>query len=210
MFIGFNSPQTEGEKALKKLLQGNEHYVKEKLEHPHQTIEWMKNLTEEQHPFAIIIGCSDSRVPPEIIFDQGIGDLFIVRLAGNVVDDQVLGSIEYAVDHLDVPLIMVVGHEKCGAIEAAVNGKETPGHIDSLIKLLRPAVEQAKGLPGDMVENVARLNVKLTVDALSKSNPILAEKLKEDKLLIVGSYYHLDTGIIEILSIKGNQERKAG
>lgn len=190
--------QMDGEQALEKLLAGNQRYIQEKLQHPNQVIERMKALTTGQQPFAIIVGCSDSRVPPEIIFDQGLGDLFITRLAGNVVDEAALGSIEYAVAHLNVPLIVVLGHEKCGAVAAAVEGGEAPGNLSTLMKLLKPAVEKVKDLPGNMVENAAKANVQLTVEALKVSNSILAERVQQGKLQVEGAYYRLDTGVVEI------------
>src|SRR5438309_6180470 len=131
-------------------------------------------LTKNQHPFATIVSCSDSRVPPEIVFDQGLGDLFVVRVAGNVIDDHSLGSVEYSVDHLAVRLIVVLGHQRCGAVKAA---KETlaakttaPGHIESLVKAIRPAVEAT--INGDL-ETTIEANVKNVVRALRSSTPIL-------------------------------------
>src|SRR5213595_1302178 len=154
-------------------------------------------LTKSQHPFAIIVSCSDSRVPPEIVFDQGLGDLFVLRVAGNVIDDDSLGSIEYAVDHLAVRLIVVLGHQRCGAVKAAketiaANGK-APGHIESLVTAIRPAVEAT--VKGDL-EATVRANVKNVVQALRSSVPVLKAKVDSGELKVVGAYYSLDTGSV--------------
>ncbi len=157
------TPAINGDEALKKLIGGNKFYVAGKSRHPHQTIERRTELAKGQNPFAVILGCSDSRVPPEILFDQGLGDLFVVRVAGNVVDNAVQGSIEYAVEELGVPLIMVLGHERCGAVKAAVDvvekGGELPGQIETIIDKIKPAVEKVKGKPGDLLENAINENV---------------------------------------------------
>ena len=151
-------------------------------------------LAGGQNPHAVILGCADSRVPPEIIFDQGLGDLFTVRVAGNVAGVNELASIEYAVEHLHTPLLVVMGHQKCGAVSAAVEGGEASGHLPELIKAIQPAVEKAKGMPGDVIENAVRSNVEMVVQQLSTSQPVLAPLVNEDKLRIVGAVYSLDTG----------------
>jgi len=140
--------------------------------------------------------CSDSRVPPEIIFDQGLGDLFVVRSAGQVLGDAALGSIEYAVEHLGSKLIMVLGHERCGAVTAATKEGDAPGHIDSLVRAIKPAVERAKDEQGDLVANSINMNVKLQVQALKKTDPIISEHVKNKGLKIVGASYDLDTGSV--------------
>jgi len=150
-------------------------------------------------PFAIIVGCSDSRVPPEIIFDQGLGDLFVVRLPGHFLIDEVLGSIEYAVEHLGTRLIVVLGHERCGAVEAVVKGAEASGHIGSLVKAIKPAVDRAKSQPGDLLENAIWENVAMTVDQLQSSS-LLQNPAKNGALKIVGAYYHLEDGSVTIFT----------
>src|SRR6266545_3286958 len=140
-----DQPSVAPAEAISKLKEGNGRYANGNLQHPGQTTERRAELAKGQHPFAIIVDCSDSRVPPEIVFDQGLGDLFIYRVAGNVIDDHGLGSIEYAVDHLGVRLIVVLGHQRCGAVDAAretiaAKGK-APGHIQSLVTAIKPAVE---------------------------------------------------------------------
>jgi len=160
-------------------------------------------LTKSQHPFAIIVSCSDSRVPPEIVFDQGLGDLFVLRVAGNVIDDHSLGSIEYAVDHLAVRLIVVLGHQRCGAVKAA---KETiaakgkaPAHIQSLVTAIKPAVEAT--VHGDL-EATVEANVKNVTQALRSSPPILKPKVDSGEVRVIGAYYNLDTGAVSFLDEK--------
>jgi carbonic anhydrase len=160
-------------------------------------------LTKSQHPFATIVSCSDSRVPPEIVFDQGLGDLFVLRVAGNVIDDHSLGSIEYAVDHLAVRLIIVLGHQRCGAVKAAretIAAKGTaPGHIQSLVTAIQPAVETTA--KGDL-EATIKANVDHVVQALRSSTPILKAKVDSGELRVVGAYYSLDTGSVAFLDEK--------
>ena len=160
-------------------------------------------LANTQHPFAAIVSCSDSRVPPEIVFDQGLGDLFIVRVAGNVINDQGLGSIEYAVDHLGTRLILVLGHQRCGAVDAAkqtiaAKGK-APGHIQSLVTAIKPAVEATAK---DDLETTIKANVKNVVQALRSSTPILKAEVDSGKIQVVGGCNSLDTGAVTFLDEK--------
>jgi carbonic anhydrase len=145
-------------------------------------------------------------VDPVLLFDQGLGDLFVMRLAGNVVDDMALGTIEYGVEHLHVPLVMVLGHQKCGAVEATVEavekGSEVPGHIGSLVDAIKPAVEQVRGQPGDVVDNSIRANVALVVEQIKSAQPILAEMVERGELLVVGGYYDLTGGVVEVIQAK--------
>jgi len=187
------------ERFVQRLLEGNKRFADGKPSHPNQTFERREHAAKGQHPFAVVVSCSDSRVPPEIIFDQGIGDLFVVRVAGNILDDAGLGSIEYAAEHLHVSLIMVLGHERCGAVEAAVKGGEAPGHIKSLVGAIQPAVEKARGEHGDLAENAMRTNVKMVVDHLKASKPILEHLVHNGTLTVVGARYDLDDGQVSII-----------
>ena len=187
-----------GDKALQKLMDGNNRYVSAQTAHPNQTPARRSEVIEGQHPFAVIVGCSDSRVPPEIIFDQGLGDLFVIRLAGHVLNDAALGSIEYAVEHLGTRLIMVLGHDNCGAVTAAVKGGDIPGHIGSIVKAIAPAVKKAKNQPGDLLENAIRENVAMVVEQLKYSAPLLKELVENGALKIVGAHYHLDDGKVSV------------
>ena len=192
-------PAVSAGSALQRLLDGNARYMSAGPSHPNQTTARRTEITGGQHPFAIIVGCSDSRVPPEIIFDQGLGDLFVVRLAGHVLSDEALGSIEYALEHLGTRLIMVLGHDNCGAVTAAVKGGDIPGHIGSIVKAIAPAVKKAKNQPGDLLENAIRENVAMVVDQLRSSSPLLAHLVKDGILKIIGAYYRLDDGKVTLV-----------
>ena len=198
-----DQPMISPTEAISKLKEGNGRYTSGSLQHPGQTAERRTELANTQHPFATIISCSDSRVPPEIVFDQGLGDLFIVRVAGNVINDEGLGSVEYSVDHLGTRLILVLGHQSCGAVKAA---KETiaakgkaPGHIQSLVTAIKPAVEATAK---DDLETTTKANVKNVVQALRSSTPILKAEVDSGKIQVVGGYYSLDTGAVTFLDDK--------
>ena len=189
------------ELALQQLMEGNLRYAEGNASHPHQSLERRAELISGQQPFAVILGCSDSRIPPELIFDQGLGDVFVIRTAGEVVDNASLASIEYAVDHLGVPLVMVLGHDSCGAVTAAVQGGEAEGHLGSLMDFIRPAVEQAReaGEGSDLLNGSIDNNVFNIVEALKSSQPVLSEKVEAGELMILGARYRLDSGLVEIL-----------
>lgn len=185
------------DQALAQLMAGNERYVAGQAKHPHQDAARRAEVSGGQNPFAIILGCSDSRVPPEVLFDQGIGDLFIIRVAGNIVDEVVLGSIEYAAEHLHTPLAVVLGHSKCGAVSATVAGGELEGHLPSLAKTIQPAVDRAKTQSGDLITNSIRENALMMADQLRSSEPILAELVHAGKLKVIALHYDLDSGKVE-------------
>ena len=198
-----DQPSVAPVEAISKLKEGNGRYTSGNVQHPGQTAERRTELAKTQHPFAAIVSCSDSRVPPEIVFDQGIGDLFIVRVAGNVINDEGLGSIEYTVDHLGTRLILVLGHQRCGAVDAAretiaAKGK-APGHIQSLVTAIKPAVEATAK---DDLETTIKSNVKNVVQALRSSTPILKAEVDSGKIQVIGGYYSLDTGAVTFLDEK--------
>ena len=186
--------------ALQLLLDGNQRFVAGKPEHPNQTPERRAEVAKGQHPFAAVLACSDSRTPPEVIFDRGLGDIFTVRVAGNVADKVVIESLDYSVKHLGVRVVMVLGHRRCGAVIAAVEGHEGTADQDvgPMLSELRPAVAASKGMPGDPVENAVRENVILVMKNLATSEE-LAAMVKSGDLKIVGGIYDLDTGKIEML-----------
>jgi carbonic anhydrase len=186
------------DQALQRLIEGNARYIAGKPMHPDQTTERRTELAKGQFPFAIVLTCADSRVAPELFLDQGLGDLFVIRNAGNILDDHVIGSMEYAIEHLHVPLVLVVGHEKCGAVSAAVAGGEAPGHIRSVVEAIEPAVEQVKNLPGDKVDNAVRANAQRAAEILTHVEPIIKEAVSNTKLLVVAARYDLATGSLEI------------
>lgn len=185
--------------TLQALLAGNNRFTSGAAIKPNQDQKRREEIAAGQHPIAIIVTCSDSRLCPEIIFDQGLGDLFVVRTAGEVLDDAGLGSIEYAADHLHVPLLVVLGHQNCGAVKAACDGNNLPGHLNSLTSFIRPAVEQAKKQEGDLLDNAIKENIKNIVSQLKNSEPILAHLVKENKLEIIGAYYSLNSGAVSLI-----------
>lgn len=191
--------------VLRELQAGNGHHVTKRYQHPHQTAARQRELTATQHPHAIVLSCADSRVAPEIILDQGLGDLFDVRVAGNVASDTELASIEYAALHLHTPLLVVMGHQKCGAVTAAAESGEAEGHLPSLLALIRPAVERAKAQPGDLIDNAVRINVENVVRQVRGSTPILAGLVERGALTVVGAVYSLDTG--KVAWLPGNQPK---
>jgi len=160
-------------------MEGNYRFITGKSIRPNQSKDRVKELTKGQKPFAVIVGCSDSRVPHEIIFDQGIGDLFIVRTAGQVSTYASWGSIEFAVEVLGSRLILILGHTKCGAVAAACNLPEVPGHIVTLINAIKPAADVAKSLPGDLVDNAVKVNVAKQVKQLKELGPVMTRKLRK-------------------------------
>lgn len=183
--------------ALNKLIAGNIRAMEEKVEHPNYFQESkMQALAEKQEPFAVIVACSDSRVSPEILFDQGIGDLFVVRVAGNVVGDIELESIHYAVTQLKTSIILVMGHENCGAVSAVLN--KTDQTIPEIAALIRPAIEISKKEQGNPLQNAVEANVKLVVGQL-KAKDFIKELVEKKELDVVGSYYYLQNGSVRLL-----------
>ncbi|MFH1454048.1 MAG: carbonic anhydrase [Armatimonadota bacterium] len=188
-----------GVQVLKKLLEGNNRFISGKTIHPNQTPKHRLKLAKAQHPVAVIVCCSDSRVCPEIIFDMGLGDLFEIRLAGNIVGDVSIGSIEYAVKYLNVGLILVLGHKGCGAVNAAMQKAKMPGHIGSLTEAIKPALKKAQKKQGDLFDNTVKSNVELFVDKLKKSKPILSKAVNARKLKIAGAVYDWHTGLVTLI-----------
>ena len=190
---------TIGEKALAQLIEGNRRFADSKPERPRQTTARREEIASGQKPFAVVIGCSDSRVPPEILFDCGLGDLFVIRVAGNIVDKIVMGSVEYAVEHVGVRLVVVLGHSHCGAVTATVEGGEALGSIGALAEIIQPAVAAVDANDDAVVDKAAMINVRLMVGQLHDSDPILKKYMGEDHLKIVGAFYDLKSGRVEII-----------
>jgi len=190
------------EQSLKRLKEGNERYVsgdmKDRDFKPERAA-----LVRGQNPFASVLSCADSRVAPEYAFDTGRGDLFVVRVAGNFVSKEGLASLEYGVLALHSPLIVVLGHDSCGAVNSTINAvtknARFPGHISEIIDAIKPAVRAAEGDAGDLLENSTRENVLRNVERLKDSTPILREAIAEGRLKVVGAIYHLDSGRVEFL-----------
>ncbi|MEQ9617872.1 MAG: carbonic anhydrase [Deltaproteobacteria bacterium] len=197
-----------GDESLKKLMEGNKRFVNATKEgYTRRTPERREITAQGQNPFAVILACADSRVAPEILFDQGIGDLFVVRVAGNIVNPQnygIKGSIEFGVKALGANLIMVLGHSACGAVAGAIQALESgtsfPGSIENIVKTIEPAVKKVKGEPGDLLENSIVSNVKFGVRKLNNSEPVIAPMVKEGKVKIVGGNYDLKTGEVTIVT----------
>ena len=188
--------------ALQLLKEGNERFVKDQVLGDNLSKEKRKELNEKgQKPFAVIITCSDSRVPPEILFDQGLGDLFVIRVAGNVIDSVVMGSIEYGAEHLHSPLIVVLGHKKCGAVTATVEGGEIPGSIPAICERIRPAVVSAKKSENNQ-EKIIEKSIDENVEAQVKiieNNELLNHLIELGKLKVAGAIYHLESGEVTYL-----------
>jgi carbonic anhydrase len=209
-------PSVSPDEALQKLIDGNKRYVENQMTGTKLCdITTRTSLAKSQKPYAIILTCSDSRVPPEIVFDKGLGEIFVVRVAGNVPDPVVLGSIEYAAEHLGSPLIMVLGHERCGAVKATVDskGKSTGSrNIDAIVKTIAPNVKLAKKdcdackgdkkcadtKKDDFVECVIDANAKTVAANLTKKSKILKHLLHEKKIKIVAAKYDLDDGLVTL------------
>ena len=193
------------DEALQRLLKGNQRFVHGSTKNPRRAPADYRALAEGQRPVAVLMGCADSRVPPELLFDQGVGDLFVVRVAGNVVGGGgvfVKGSIEYAVAELGVRLIMVLGHSSCGAVKAAIkhvdDGDPLPGAIAELVNRIRPAVIKAKDMPGDQLANAISANVLLGVETLNNLDPIVRPAVSSGQAKVVGAVYDLRTGAVTL------------
>ncbi|OEJ29207.1 carbonic anhydrase [Streptomyces agglomeratus] len=199
--VATKTPRTPGE-ALRELAVGNRRWRTFKQRHPHETPPVRQALVSGQNPFAVVLGCVDSRVPPELVFDQGLGDLMTVRSAGEVLDEAVLGSIAYGVLELDVPLIMVLGHQGCGAVSAAVHAEETgeelPAHIRYLAEQIRPSIDHGRHgdarIDSTITRNVGRVRARLA------GEPDLAAKVATGRLAIVGARYELHSQRVRALT----------
>jgi carbonic anhydrase len=189
--------------ALKRLIEGNARYI-DGVSRRHDFKHEREVLSGGQNPFAAVLSCADSRIAPEYCFDVARGDVFVCRVAGNFASDDIVASFEYAVAVLNTPLILVLGHEACGAVDATIksvkDGTTLPGHLPALVDALRPAVEAVKGAPGDMLANAIRRNVALNVDKLKNAAPILKAAADDKKIRVVGGVYELKTGKVQLLA----------
>ncbi|MBM3737817.1 MAG: carbonic anhydrase [Acidobacteria bacterium] len=190
-------PAPTPEIALDWLKFGNERHQTGKYVHWHQSIERRKEVAARQQPYAIILTCSDSQVPPEILFDQGLGDLYVVRVAANIAGEKELGSIEWAASQLGVPLVVVLGHQHCGVIQSAVSGRPGAGHWGTLLASLSPAIQRAKTQPGDATDNAIRANIDAAIRQLTQSEPVLQPLVAAKKVKITGGYYSVESGAVQ-------------
>lgn len=196
------APKISPDEALKRLIDGNRRFLADQSPPMIQNSRRRLALTKTQEPFVAYVSCSDSRVPPELLFGRGLGEMFIIRNAGNTVDTVALGSIEYAVAVLGVPLIVVMGHQSCGAVKAALDVVEDnavfPGVIGRMIEPIIPAVLQSRGQPGDKLENAGRSNVRRVVRQLrTATDPLLLAPQREGRLRVVGAFYSFETGAVD-------------
>jgi carbonic anhydrase len=200
------------EQAIYKLVDGHARYLMGAPTNPRRNEKRRAEVAAGQHPFAAVLSCADSRVPVEVLFDQGLGDIFSVRVAGNVADVSEMASLEYGVEHLQIPVVVVLGHTKCGAVSAAISGGELPPHLAHLLGLIAPAVTQgrkiAPALSGnDRVTDVVRRNVVMTMGTLLTDSPIIREAVESKKLKLVGAVYDLDDGKVRFM---GEHPEQAG
>lgn len=186
---------TEG---LHRLLEGNQRFAEGHAHHPNQTEARREKVARGQNPFAVVLTCADSRLAPEFIFDQGIGDLFVLRVAGNTANGAMIGSMEYAVEHLGARLIMVLGHSKCGAVDAAIEGGEAPGSLPDVINPILPAVEAARRKSGDLLMNAIKENAKFVARSVRNASPLIAEFESKGLLRIVYGYYDVASGKVTL------------
>ena len=206
ILIYFNKPVTPShidtpDAALQTLIAGNERFVHGKSKHPHQSHHRILETEGAQQPFAVIVTCSDSRVPPEILFDEGIGDLFVIRTAGNLMSDLELGSIEYAVEHLHAKLVVVLGHTECGAVKAFIEGGEACGHVKNLIDALAAEREEQDIVlhEGKNLNACIEGNILHGVNQLEHDEPVLTHKIKAGELKVLPMLYDVHTGKVELL-----------
>jgi carbonic anhydrase len=206
-------PGVSPDEALQQLKTGNAQFLAGENRHPRANAQRVASTAQQgQHPVACILSCSDSRVPPEIIFGHGVGDLFVVRVAGNVCGDDELGSLEYGVDHLEAPLLVVMGHTGCGAVTAAVTGAELHGHVAALIDHIRPAVAAAQRLNpqlsgAELVPAAIQANVWESIRQLLKQSPIVRQRVAAGKLKVVGAVYAIEDGKVQWLDQFSDQAR---
>lgn len=191
--------QSEPDQALKALMDGNKRYTSGTPSRPHQNAARMQEIAKGQKPFAMILSCADSRVPPEILFDQGLGDLFVVRVAGNIATNEGIGSLEFGAAVLGSRLLMVLGHEYCGAVDAALKGQDVPGNIKSVVQAIKPSVDRTKAKPNPTLEAATVENVRGVMDAIDARSPLLKEMVTKGTLKIVGAAYDLDTGVVSMV-----------
>jgi carbonic anhydrase len=205
-FSGLVIAMTEkGNESLQKLMDGNKRFVTGTLAQKDLGDAKRKELAKGQNPFAVVLTCSDSRVPPELLFDQGLGDIFVVRVAGNVVDPIALGSIEYAAEHLGSPLLIILAHSKCGAVKATLEAKgKAEGNIGEIVKKIMPAADAAKkkgGTPDEIFETAIKENAKNVYADIMKNSKIIPHLVQEGKFTIVAGEYDITTGKVEMIEL---------
>ncbi len=198
-------PGITGDDALKKLVDGNARFMNNDTTYTNWGAARRAELTKGQKPFAIVLGCSDSRVPPEHVFDQELGDLFVVRVAGNVVDTDEIASIEYAVAHLGTPLIIVLGHQSCGAVKATIDGAKDTEYIVNLVKKIDPAVKKAQSTvkdPAGLLDAAILENAKNAAETITMKSNVVKEKVDKGEVKLTAGIYNLATGKVDLIDLK--------
>jgi len=195
-------PPVSASSSMQKLMDGNSRFANWHPIHPDESRQRVIEISKAQHPFAVVISCSDSRVSPELIFDQGLGDLFVIRTAGNLIGGLEIGSVEYAVEHLGVGLIVVLGHQQCGAVKAFVEGGEAHGHIKDIIDSLTKETEIISVASNDKnrLEDCIRANILHGIHQLKNQSAIIREKLDNGQLEIKAGYYNLEKGVVSLVN----------
>ncbi|MFQ4142906.1 carbonic anhydrase [Chlorogloeopsis sp. ULAP02] len=188
------------DEALKLLLDGNQRFVQQKRKYPDQTLERIRVISQAQYPFAAILGCADSRVPAEIVFDRGLGDLFVVRIAGNVASESAIGSLEYATNVLGSQVIVVLGHKRCGAVATALQDQPVSGRMGLIVENIKPAIEKIKSTTENLQGDAVIANIKYQAQRLQENSTTLAKLIHQNKLKIVSALYDLDSGTVSIIS----------
>jgi carbonic anhydrase len=198
--VAANNNNISPDKALEQIMAGNQRFISGKVNNSRQDLASLKKVSKEQKPFAAILGCADSRVPSEIIFDQGFGDLFIVRCAGNVATPEETGSLEFGTLVLGAKVIMVMGHAGCGAVKATLKGDPVPGSIASILNEIKPGIKDIKGSPEDKatLKKATEANVMAQIKEL-KASPVISELITAGKLKIVGGYFDFETGQVSLV-----------
>lgn len=203
-------PDRSANGSLQRLLDGNRRFVQGAVEHPRQDAQTRRALLAGQRPFAVVLGCSDSRISPELLFDQGLGDLFVIRVAGNVIGEVAIASVEYAVAHLGVPLIVVLAHSSCGAVTATLAGGRPEGNLGALTERIGPAIAAQvsggetgiteDGQPSvERVDEAARANAEAVAAELRRSQPVISPRITSGKTAVVAAFYDMASGEVHVL-----------
>ncbi|TAF05516.1 MAG: carbonic anhydrase [Nostocales cyanobacterium] len=200
--INPNPNPVSANEAQRRLVEGNRRFSNQNRQYPNQSKRRLQSVAKTQYPYAAILGCADSRVPPEIIFDQGLGDLFVVRVAGNIASNEAIGSLEYATTALGTQIIVVLGHERCGAVAAAMKNEPVPGNIGTVVDGIKPTLNQNQQRTSETNddENAVIRNIQFQIEKLQNNSAVLTKLISNGRLRIVGAFYDLDNGKIQFLN----------
>ncbi|MFM2060505.1 MAG: hypothetical protein RLZZ507_175 [Cyanobacteriota bacterium] len=197
-----NPNPVSANEAQRRLIEGNRRFVNQNRRYPNQSKRRLQSVSQTQYPYAAILGCADSRVPPEMVFDQGLGDLFVVRIAGNIASDEVIGSLEYSAAILGTQLIVVLGHKNCGAVAAAIKNEPVPGNIGTVVDGIKPTLNQNQQRTSDTNddENAVIRNIQFQSEKLQRNSSVLSKLISAGRLTIVGAFYDINTGRVNFIS----------